>query len=83
MTTSSWSSTTEGLELCEDGDGDGGGDGDGDGGDGWYRYGDICFSLLTWQHLADCHSDCLNRGGQLASLHSTQENDFVSLIMER
>ena len=37
-----------GLEECEAED--------------WYRLGGHCYSLLTgWQHVSECHSDCLNR----------------------
>ena len=54
---------------------------------GWSVYGDHCYTVLDngghhYHGLAACDEDCHLAGGWLASLHSTQDNNFVSHLVQ-
>ena len=44
----------------------------------WYEFSSNCYKLLdellTWQ---DAEDKCVEYGGNLASIHSSEENDFI------
>ena len=46
--------------------------------EGWIRRGEFCYLTTeeekTWQ---DASSDCKIKGGNLASIHNKEENDFI------
>jgi hypothetical protein len=48
---------------------------------GWQEFGGHCYLLVkpgeTW---ANAEKDCYNKGGHLASVHSADENTFISLL---
>jgi len=53
---------------------------------GWSSFEDSCYMLLnnTEQHYDDiavCRAECEGMGGQLASIHSPQENAFIYSIL--
>ena len=46
--------------------------------EGWIRRGEFCYLTTeeekTWQ---DASSDCVMKGGNLASIHNKEEKDFI------
>ena len=51
----------------------------------WSKYEKHCYHLLTDKNTVDdCRQECVQLGGDLASIHSVEENEFVtSLIRDR
>ena len=51
----------------------------------WRRLDGHCYSLLTGYHEMEvCRADCHHLGGDLASVHSRRENEFLAdLIRNR
>merc|ERR1711915_181930 len=52
-------------------------------GDGWYDLAESCYSLLLGTpSLADCNYACYAEGGRMASVHSHQENMFLTQLVK-
>jgi len=54
--------------------------------EGWSQFGESCYKLIDndGQHYygkKECEEDCHLAGGQLASIHSEEENDFVYSLL--
>jgi len=51
----------------------------------WRKFENYCYHLLTDKtSMTGCRQDCVQLGGDLASIHSSDENEFVtSLIRDR
>ena len=51
-------------------------------GDGWYRYGNSAFKLFqkrkNWE---EARNDCQSFGGDLASITSSHENEFLKDVL--
>jgi hypothetical protein len=46
---------------------------------GWQEFGSHCYLYGSqWKNWTMAYSDCIMEGGNLASIHSKAENDFVS-----
>ena len=51
--------------------------------DSWSRLDGHCYSLLTGYHeMSVCRADCLTHGGDLASIHSGRENEFLADLIK-
>lgn len=49
--------------------------------DGWSGYGSNCYKLLTeYSDIDVCRRHCRQAGGDLASIHSKEENDFIKTL---
>ena len=45
---------------------------------GWKGFRDKCYRLLTdYKDMNKCRADCQRLGGELASVHSEEENNFI------
>lgn len=45
----------------------------------WRSFEGRCYRLLTDYHNMDeCRDDCVDYGGDIASVHSMAENDFIT-----
>ena len=51
--------------------------------EGWTKFEDRCYSLVTDYHdITVCRDQCRAQGGDLASIHSQRENDFVANFIQ-
>ena len=51
--------------------------------EGWTEFEGRCYSLLTNYHdITECRGECRDQGGDLASIHSMRENDFVANFIQ-
>ena len=54
--------------------------------DGWTQFGEFCYKLMDGDHnhyhsMKDCVNDCHLYGGELASIHSQEENNFIYTLL--
>ena len=51
--------------------------------EGWTKFEDRCYSRVTDYHdITVCRKHCRAQGGDLASIHSQRENDFVANFIQ-
>ncbi|CAJ0602700.1 unnamed protein product [Cylicocyclus nassatus] len=52
--------------------------------DGWTHYEktDACYKVFHWKNFDEAESFCQTKGGHLASIHSFEENKFVTELAE-
>ena len=51
--------------------------------EGWTKFEGRCYSLVTNYHdITVCRDHCRAQGGDLASIHSQRENDFVANFIQ-
>ena len=51
--------------------------------EGWTKFEGRCYSLVTNYHdISVCRDQCRAQGGDLASIHSQRENDFVANFIQ-
>mgnify|MGYP002058207292 CR=1 FL=1 len=51
--------------------------------EGWTKFEGRCYSLVTNYHdITVCRKHCRAQGGDLASIHSQRENDFVANFIQ-
>ena len=53
---------------------------------GWTQFGEFCYKLMDGDHnhyhsMKDCVNDCHLAGGELASIHSQEENNFIYTLL--
>ena len=49
----------------------------------WAAFNQSCFKLvLNYSDIEECRQDCMVGGGDLASIHSKEENDFIETLMK-
>ena len=51
---------------------------------GWQEHDDLCYFVNNWEsnlNWHDAQSFCLNEGGQLASVHDADEQNFITQLV--
>ena len=49
----------------------------------WTEFNNSCYKIFpNHSNIEECRADCRKEGGDIASIHSMEENDFIASFME-